>query len=118
MPDPHLKVGRTSAGGACLVTVQGDVDLASVGELSAALAAAAAESEGAVLVDLAGVSFMGSEGLSSLLNALRRLTRAQRSLVLVVPDDSQVRRLLETTRLVGTFKVQPDVASALAGLDS
>jgi anti-anti-sigma regulatory factor len=50
-----------------------------------------------------------------MLNALRRLTRARRRLVLVCPD-GPVRRILSLTRLDGTFTVHAFVDDALEAL--
>ena len=98
-----------------LLKAHGEVDLATAADFSGALQEAFSGGRPAVVVDLAGVHFMGSEGLSSLLNALRRLTRARRRLVLVVPD-GPVLHLLRTTRMVGTFEVHPTLRSALRAL--
>ena len=56
---------QTSEAGVTIVSVSGEVDLATVPELQAALNAVS----GDATVDLAGVSFMDSTGLSALIAA-------------------------------------------------
>ncbi len=87
-----------------VLTVRGEVDVNTVPRLREALGEAVAEGSGALVVDLSAVSFIDSSGLSALLNALRRLTRAGRRLALVV-SDGPVANVLRLTRLHGTFDV-------------
>jgi anti-sigma B factor antagonist len=96
--------------------VAGELDMHTVGRLREGLARALSEHEGGVVVDLTGVGFIDSTGLSALLNAQRRLTRARRRLAVVV-DDGPVLRVLRLTRLDSTFTVTASVDAALATLE-
>lgn len=103
---------RSAIGGAHVVTLAGDIDVA-IGEILAGAFRKVVEAgEGPVLVDLAGVSFIDSTSLKLLLNLLRRLTRAGRKLALVAPSP-HVRRLLDLTALSYTFAIYDGQEEAL-----
>jgi len=55
------------------IQVSGEIDQATVGQLGAALANAAARHPGRVALDLAGVEFMACCGMRCILDAHRRL---------------------------------------------
>jgi anti-anti-sigma factor len=71
---PVLRVGYETVGGVPTAVVEGPVDLATVGDLSAALTQlmARARRPGSVVVDLRAVSHLGSVGVSVLTAAHRR----------------------------------------------
>ena len=100
-------------GDTVVLALYGELDMQTVGRLRAHLADTLEQDEGAVLVDLTQVVFIDSTGLAALLNALRRLTRARRRL-LIVAGDGPVRRMLRMTRLDSTFALHETAASALA----
>jgi anti-sigma B factor antagonist len=90
--------------------------LSCAGELDAATAPALAErlrerTEPAVIVDLTAVSFMDSTGLSILLNARLRYTRAGRCLVVLCPD-GPARRVLRLSGLEETLSVTDSLGAA------
>jgi anti-anti-sigma factor len=64
-----------------------------------------------VIVDLSGVSFIDSSGVASLMNALRRATRARLGFA-VICGEGQARRTIETLRLIDTLNVGADEAEA------
>lgn len=76
------------------------------------LAEAIDAGRGDVVVDLSGVTFIDSRGLSALLNALRRMTRSRRRLVIVAPG-GPVRRVFEMSGLTGTFTIVGSRSEAL-----
>ncbi len=106
-----LRITSERAGGAYVLRLHGELDLRTVPKLRMRLAEALERGSGAVVVDLTEVTFIDSTGLSALLNALRRLTRAGRRLLLST-QDGPVLRLLRMTRLDGTFPLydSPDAA--------
>jgi len=97
-----------------VVTATGDLDVSTSGMLSTAVHDALQDGYAGVLVDLAGVSFVDSHGMTALLTALRVARRAQRRFGLVAPS-RQVRRLLELHGLADKVPAYPDVDVALAG---
>jgi anti-sigma B factor antagonist len=69
-----------------------------------------------LVIDLAGVEFIDSSGLSLLLNAQRRIQRAGGALAVVTPPE-RVRRVFEMTRLDRAFRLCETRDEALASLD-
>lgn len=84
------------------VVATGDIDAHTAPDLWSALEAMSAD--GAVAVDLSGVSFIDSSGLRVLVRAHRRQGDGQGSLTLVNPSQA-VARLLDITGLAGELHV-------------
>lgn len=98
------------AGPVCIVRCYGELDMGSAPRLRDTLR----DIEGTdVLVDLCETTFIDSTGLSTLLNALRRITRAGRRLAVACPP-SIVRDTIRLTDLVETLRVADDERGALA----
>jgi anti-sigma B factor antagonist len=87
-----------------LIAVRGEVHVSTAPEFSERLNDAIATGKTGVVIDMTDVEFIDSTGLSVLLNALRRVTRQQGSLALVVSNPT-VLRLFEITRLDSTFDI-------------
>jgi anti-sigma B factor antagonist len=68
-----------------------------------------------VILDLTGVEFIDSTGLSVLLNGLRRVTRVRGSMVLACANPT-VLRLFEITKLDSTFEILPTCEEAIERL--
>lgn len=113
-PSPQIEVHEEDVDQSVhLVAVHGEVHVSTAPQLSASLGSAIATGKHAVVVDMSEVSFIDSTGLSVLLNALRRITRRQGVLPLVV-NNPTVLRLFEITRLDTTFELLPTREQALA----
>ncbi len=110
-----LHITETRRDNAVVLTLRGELDLRSSPNLRVQLADLVRRCDADVVLDLEDVSFIDSTGLAAMLNALRRLTRARRRLILVCAD-GPVRRILRLTRLDGTFVVHEFVEDALAAL--
>src|SRR5215213_1771859 len=110
-----LSIGETRRGDAVVLALRGELDLRTAPNLRVQLAELVRRCDADVVLDLEGVGFIDSTGLAAMLNALRRLTRARRRLMLVCPD-GPVRRILHLTRLDSTFTVHDFVDDALADL--
>ncbi|MQY29526.1 STAS domain-containing protein [Nocardia aurantia] len=94
-----LTVSQRHEGDTVVVAAEGEIDITSAPQLSAALEAVGAGVT-APIVDLSGVDFMGSVGLSVLLAASEKLKAAQADAgQLRVVVSPQVRRPLEVTGL-------------------
>jgi anti-sigma B factor antagonist len=96
-----------------LIAVRGEVHVSTAPEFSERLNDAIAGGKTGVVIDMTGVDFIDSTGLSVLLNALRRVTRQQGTLALAVSNPT-VLRLFEITRLDSTFDILPDRETAIA----
>ncbi|MGV9611771.1 STAS domain-containing protein [Nocardia xishanensis] len=102
--------------GVDVVTVHGEVDMASAPQLQAALEEALEQAQRggrAVVVDMLEVGFLGSAGLSVLLVASEAQSRRLR----VVASDA-VRRPIELTALDELLLVFPSLDAALAADES
>jgi anti-sigma B factor antagonist len=104
-PDPDTRV----------ISVSGEIHVTTAPEFSQRLNDAIVAGTKGVVIDMSGVEFIDSTGLSVLLNGLRRVTRADGSLSLVVSNPT-VLRLFEITRLDSTFDIQPTRDAALAAV--
>jgi len=96
-----------------LIAVRGEVHVSTAPEFSERLNEAIATGKTGVVIDMTDVEFIDSTGLSVLLNALRRVTRQQGSLALVVSNPT-VLRLFEITRLDSTFDIAATRDEAIA----
>ncbi len=112
---PQLEVHEERAGTeASVVALRGELDVATVGRLRDALAAAIDDTSIAlVVVDLVEVTFIDSTGLMTLLNALRRLVRRRARLVLAC-NNPTVLRLFQATKTDATFDIVPTREQALS----
>ena len=82
-----------------LVEVFGEVDLANVEEVSRAMRTAIDRADGTVLVDLSQTTYLDSAGIRLLFEAVRRSHAAAKTLRLVVPHASLLRRALDVVDL-------------------
>jgi anti-sigma B factor antagonist len=96
-----------------VVAVRGEIHLATAPEFSERLNTVVAAGHTAVIVDLTEVGFIDSTGLSVLLNALRRITRAGGTLTLVCTNPT-VMRLFEVTKMDTTFTIVESRDDALS----
>jgi anti-sigma B factor antagonist len=98
-----------------IVAVDGEIHVSTAPEFSGVLAAAIESGRTQLVLDLSGVMFIDSTGLSVVLNALRRVTRAGGRMALVCSNPT-VLRLFEITRLDTTVDIHADPETALAAV--
>jgi anti-sigma B factor antagonist len=96
-----------------VIAVTGEIHVTTAPEFSKQLNDAIAEGVTGVVIDMSAVEFIDSTGLSVLLNGLRRVTRNDGRLSLVITNPT-VLRLFEITKLDSTFDIQPTREAALA----
>jgi anti-sigma B factor antagonist len=101
--------------GTYIVSVFGELDLHTVGQLDSELDAAVAHGAERLVVDLAGVTFMDSTALGALVAAHRRLRIASGDLILV-SDDPRVVRIFEITGLDRTLRLRASLTEAVSEL--
>jgi anti-sigma B factor antagonist len=95
--------------------VRGEIHASTAPEFSERLNDAIATGKTGVILDLTGVEFIDSTGLSVLLNGLRRVTRARGTMILACANPT-VLRLFEITKLDSTFEILPTCDEAIARL--
>lgn len=95
-----------------MVSVLGEVDLATVLALEQALLGVTEDWTGDVIVDLTGCSFLDSRGLGALNAARARLERSERRLALVLANQS-VLSIFQITRFDELFEIYPSLLAAV-----
>jgi anti-sigma B factor antagonist len=100
-----------------VIAVEGEIHVSTVPEFSGVLAASLERGHTQLVLDLTGVMFIDSTGLSVLLNALRRLTRAGGAMALVCSNPT-VLRLFEITKLDTTFDIHAELEPAIAAVQA
>jgi anti-anti-sigma factor len=91
---PEFEVTVTSEDGVCVVAVSGELDLDTMTELSAALAVG--DGVATTVVDLRGLTFIDSSGVSGVMAAARRARDAGSRLV-CVQGPPPIQRIFELT---------------------
>jgi anti-sigma B factor antagonist len=111
---PHFELHEeTVASGTLIVHVRGEIHLSTAPRFSRRLQESIDNGNTAIVLDLSGVEFIDSTGLSVLLNILRRVTQLQGRMALVCANPT-VLRLFEITSLDETFDIFADRAAACA----
>ncbi len=110
---PRFELDEESPSGAHVMNVRGEIHVSTAPEFSQRLTTAIEAGKTAIVLDLSGVEFIDSTGLSVLLNGLRRVNQLHGRMALVCANPT-VLRLFQITRLDSTFDIFGDRASAIA----
>jgi anti-sigma B factor antagonist len=112
--DPSVFTLRSSLKGSALVlTVAGDVDLASAPELSRAIELVPS-AVAVVVADLTAVTFLDSSGINALLRGQRELASSGIAFRVVTAAGGPVRRVLELMQLTEALALVDSLDAALA----
>jgi anti-sigma B factor antagonist len=106
----HIDASRS--GDAAVLSLHGELDVATTAQLEEALAVAAGEHPRRLIVDLSGLEFMDSTGLRAVLAANENAREGEHEFVLV-QGPHQVQRLLELTRAVDHLQIAADLEELL-----
>lgn len=98
--------------GVPLVRVSGDIDAANAPAVRERLAGALSPDTHGLIVDLSQTRYLDSAGLDMLLRLGDRLDRRRAKLMLVIPESSQLCRLVAIVGLAQTVQVHPTPAAA------
>ena len=98
--------------GTPVVSVTGELDLATMGALKRTLRRAAELSTRALIVDLTSCSFLDAGGLDALNDTRARLARSSRALALVL-SEPMVLKIFEITELDRQFAIYPSLGAAV-----
>jgi anti-sigma B factor antagonist len=110
----EITTERTASG--FLVRVKGDVDMNTSPDVRTTIGEAFREGGArALLIDLAGVRYMDSSGIATLVEAMQNC-RKQNMRFRLVDLSPPVRDVFEMARLSSIFEVFPSAHDALAGL--
>lgn len=111
--DP-ISTSVSHEGEIAVLTVGGDVDLATVPDFQAAIAEALTQEPTALVVDLSGVDFLASAGLQTLVATHESVSRNAR--FAVVANGPATSRPIQLTGLDQIFSLYPTLAEAIAAL--
>jgi anti-anti-sigma factor len=101
------------ADGLPVIEAAGDIDLTSVDAFRGALQDAASQGQ-AVVVSLAGVSYLDSHAVHTLLSFGRRVGTGRGALILIVPRRSALRKIVDAAGLGRAFALAESVDEAAA----
>lgn len=111
---PHFELSEESSdGGAHIIRVAGEIHVTTAPTFAHGLTEAIDAGKTAIVLDMSGVEFIDSTGLSVLLNGLRLVSQKRGRLALVCANPT-VLRLFQITKLDGTFDIFADRAAAIA----
>lgn len=108
--DLEVTVKASSEGGATVVWIEGDLDVATSSELEAALESVDAGKR--IVVDLSGCTFLDSSALRVLVHAARAAETAGGTVALVT-QDLGILRVLAIAKVDSVLPVHQTVESAL-----
>jgi anti-anti-sigma factor len=109
---PKLGLTEWTSGSSVVVSVIGEVDIATTTQLSDALAAAMHRDVKGLVCDLSGVSFLGAAGVTTLLAARRRAIACHAWFDLVCPQPFP-RKVITLLGLDAVFNVYDRLAEAV-----
>lgn len=111
---PHFELGEEgSDAGVHIINVRGEIHVSTASQFFERLTNAIEGGKTTIVLDLGGVEFIDSTGLSVLLNGLRLVNQKQGRMALACANPT-VLRLFQITSLTQTFDIFPDRAAALA----
>ena len=98
-----MQIATTPGSDRYVITVSGEVDLATSPELDNAIIAAIESGTSSVAINLTDVSFMDSSGLGVIVRGLKRCREADKDLDLVITNE----RVLKVFGITGLDQVIP-----------
>jgi anti-anti-sigma factor len=101
--NPEIRRAENDA----LVLLSGELDASTAGQLYEQLAELTRDGVVHVALDLSGLEFLDSTGLSVVIAEHKRTNASGGELVILSPQ-SQVRRLFEITGLMGILQIHPE----------
>lgn len=107
---------ESKGNGLGVARLTGRLDIASAAEVKRAFAEAVAEGSPRLIVDLAGVNFIDSSGLSALVSGLRAARQAGGDLRIAAAGN-QPTAIFALTSLDQVFRLYPSVEEAASGYE-
>jgi anti-anti-sigma factor len=113
---PHTDVSYHGAVG--VVSLTGEVAIVQAQELRERLVGAVRNQDLGLVVDLSGVTYIDSVGVSLLFELAERLSQRQLRLAIVLPETGLVKRVIKIVHLDSVADVHPTVKEALAAVEA
>jgi anti-sigma B factor antagonist len=111
LTSPPFELQVSHRGDVVVISVTGEIDVATAPRLAAALAQPA--DSPAIVVDLTNVEFLDSSGLNVLAARAQEASREGGRFRVVVPRLNVIRRVIEITNLVETLGIAETLDEAL-----
>jgi anti-sigma B factor antagonist len=112
-PAEHVRVTVTSLHAVVVVEVSGEIDMATCHAMAEPLFGQLDATPPGLVLDLAEIRFMGSEGLAVLIEAHKRAQQGRTSLGIVVPGGSPVARVLAVSGLDELLPIHATMVEAM-----
>ncbi len=109
-----FEVSKESGSGYVLVSVVGEVDVATAPQLRGLLQEAVAEGSPTVAVDLTGVTFIDSTALGVLIEA-KKLCDGEGGTMRIAVSEPRILKIFEITGLTELFDIRPTRDQAIVG---
>jgi anti-anti-sigma factor len=116
--ESDLEVGSEKLPEVEVVHLEGDIDLSNAESVAADLARAVDNERLGLVVDLSDISYLDSAGLRILFHLAARLERHRQQLLLVVPEESPIRRALSLTEFETSAPIATSVEAAVAEIQA
>jgi anti-sigma B factor antagonist len=101
--------------GMAIAQLKGDLDAANAAAVQRELAEALGPDALNLVIDLSRTRYLDSAGIDMLLRFSDRLDHRRSQLILVIPESSQLHRLLTIVGLPDAIAIHPSLDEALAG---
>lgn len=105
---PHITVDDRVV----IAALPDEIDLANARGIASIVSSAVPNDAVGLVLDLSGTSYLDSSGVHLIFDLADRLTARQQRLVLAVPADSNVRRVLELVDVTVVAPMETDLATA------
>jgi anti-anti-sigma factor len=119
-PAPFEATAAELDDGLRIISVRGELDLGTAGDLESPLEEAIASGDALVLIDLSQCEFIDSTGIAMIVRAWQRLDRSAQGdgsgRVVICSQNDQVRRVLEITGLELSIPIHGTRDEAIAAL--
>ncbi len=113
-PEDPISASIHHRGDAVVLAVKGELDLGGATAFKSAIAEALADDPPALVMDLLGVQFLGSVGVSILVQAHRKVgNNAQFSVVAQGPMTGRILQLLDLDELFPVYETVDEALNAL-----
>lgn len=104
--------------GVAVARLHGDIDVANVPVITTTLREEARAAGRGLVIDLSGVRYLDSAGMQLLFQLAQDLTVARKGLLVALPEDAPISRLLKITNFHESAGIHPTVADCVAALRS
>jgi anti-sigma B factor antagonist len=103
-------------GDVVIAHLHGEIDLANAKPIGSLVAEAVTNDSAGVVLDLTDVTYLDSSGVHLVFELQERLVSRQQRLVLAVPPDARIRRVLELVNVKAAVAVSESADEAVAAV--